>query len=90
MKPPTPGDLRSYKVSQSSNCDAELKADLCKNIEVIEMIGESCWPYQVECSEFCASQQSIPIFRVTDSILAMARPSSELLEKYHIIEQFLG
>ncbi|KAM5227236.1 protein tyrosine phosphatase domain-containing protein 1 isoform 1-T1 [Ctenodactylus gundi] len=27
---------------------------------------------------------------VTDSILAMARPSSELLEKYHIIEQFLG
>lgn len=40
MKPPTPGDLRSYKVSQSSNCDAELKADLCKNIEVIEMIGE--------------------------------------------------
>ncbi|ERE78519.1 protein tyrosine phosphatase domain-containing protein 1 isoform 1 [Cricetulus griseus] len=27
---------------------------------------------------------------VTDSILAMARPSSELLEKYHIIEQFLS
>nr|XP_042134362.1 protein tyrosine phosphatase domain-containing protein 1 isoform X3 [Peromyscus maniculatus bairdii] len=27
---------------------------------------------------------------VTDSILAMARPSSELLEKYQIIEQFLG
>lgn len=27
---------------------------------------------------------------VTDNILAMARPSSELLEKYHIIEQFLG
>ncbi|XP_005066387.1 protein tyrosine phosphatase domain-containing protein 1 isoform X2 [Mesocricetus auratus] len=27
---------------------------------------------------------------VTDSILAMARPSSELLEKYRIIEQFLG
>ncbi|KAH0516723.1 Protein tyrosine phosphatase domain-containing protein 1 [Microtus ochrogaster] len=27
---------------------------------------------------------------VTDSILAMARPSSEVLEKYHIIEQFLG
>ncbi|XP_012593962.1 protein tyrosine phosphatase domain-containing protein 1 isoform X1 [Microcebus murinus] len=25
---------------------------------------------------------------VTDNILAMARPSSELLEKYHIIEQF--
>lgn len=27
---------------------------------------------------------------VTDSILAMARPSSELLEKYQIIEQFLS
>ncbi|XP_013006104.2 protein tyrosine phosphatase domain-containing protein 1 isoform X2 [Cavia porcellus] len=27
---------------------------------------------------------------VTDSILAMARPSSELLQKYHIIEQFLS
>ncbi|XP_029403474.1 protein tyrosine phosphatase domain-containing protein 1 isoform X2 [Mus pahari] len=27
---------------------------------------------------------------VTDNILAMARPSSELLEKYHIIEQFLS
>ncbi|NP_001288710.1 protein tyrosine phosphatase domain-containing protein 1 isoform 1 [Mus musculus] len=27
---------------------------------------------------------------VTDNILAMARPSSELLEKYRIIEQFLG
>ncbi|XP_077886752.1 protein tyrosine phosphatase domain-containing protein 1 isoform X5 [Ictidomys tridecemlineatus] len=27
---------------------------------------------------------------ITDSILAMARPSSELLEKYHIIEQFLS
>jgi protein tyrosine phosphatase domain-containing protein 1 len=32
----------------------------------------------------------MPIFRVTDNILAMARPSSELLEKYRIIEQFLG
>ncbi|XP_033612403.1 protein tyrosine phosphatase domain-containing protein 1 isoform X8 [Fukomys damarensis] len=27
---------------------------------------------------------------VTDNILAMARPSSELLQKYHIIEQFLS
>ncbi|XP_073874026.1 protein tyrosine phosphatase domain-containing protein 1 isoform X29 [Macaca fascicularis] len=27
---------------------------------------------------------------VTDNILAMARPSSELLEKYHIIDQFLS
>ncbi|ELV10950.1 Protein tyrosine phosphatase domain-containing protein 1 [Tupaia chinensis] len=27
---------------------------------------------------------------ITDNILAMARPSSELLEKYRIIEQFLG
>ncbi|XP_076795186.1 protein tyrosine phosphatase domain-containing protein 1 isoform X4 [Arvicanthis niloticus] len=27
---------------------------------------------------------------VTDNILAMARPSSELLEKYHIIQQFLS
>ncbi|XP_062955979.1 protein tyrosine phosphatase domain-containing protein 1 isoform X2 [Cynocephalus volans] len=27
---------------------------------------------------------------VTDNILAMARPSSELLERYHIIEQFLS
>ncbi|XP_057580856.1 protein tyrosine phosphatase domain-containing protein 1 isoform X2 [Hippopotamus amphibius kiboko] len=29
-----------------------------------------------------------PICRVTDNILAMARPSTELLEKYCIIEQF--
>ncbi|XP_010598937.2 protein tyrosine phosphatase domain-containing protein 1 [Loxodonta africana] len=27
---------------------------------------------------------------VTDNILAMARPSTELMEKYHIIEQFLS
>lgn len=29
-----------------------------------------------------------PVCRVTESILAMARPSTELLEKYGVIEQF--
>lgn len=28
------------------------------------------------------------IYRITDNLLAMARPSTEIIEKYNIIEQF--
>lgn len=28
------------------------------------------------------------VFRITDNLLAMARPSTEIMERYNIIEQF--
>ncbi|XP_021104135.1 protein tyrosine phosphatase domain-containing protein 1 isoform X3 [Heterocephalus glaber] len=48
------------------------------------------WSEQEQAIKGVYSSCSSPICRITDNILAMARPSSELLQKYCIIEQFLS
>lgn len=47
------------------------------------------WPSEPEQSLLGGGlSPAPPARRVTESILAMARPSTELLEKYGVIEQF--
>lgn len=36
----------------------------------------------------CPSLVIFSTYRITDNLLAMARPSTEVIEKYSIIEQF--